>query len=351
MPGNLRVLLVDDNKDDYASIRNLLWESHAGQIEVEWVTNYAAALTVMAENHHDIYLLKYCLGAETGLDLLQSALAAHCQGPIIVLSDQNDRMIDVDVMQAGASDYLVKGELTATLLERSIRYALRQKQIQADLAEAQQRLLDSRENERAHLAHRLHEGPLQDLIGMRFYLGAVIDVVKDEQARDQLGFVQENLQSVIEAMRLLCVDLRPPALGPFGLEKAIRAAARRFHEQAPAIEVALDLDEDGQQLPERVRLALYRIFQQALSNVQRHSQASHVRISLRLLPYQVQLRIRDDGIGFTPPPNRVAFSRQGQVGLLEAAEHAAAIGGHLEVQSTPGNGALVMVHAPLPAEG
>ncbi len=350
MSNPLRILLVEGNEEEFLLTRELLCNWSLSPLDLQWVNSAEAALAVMKRNQHDIYLLNEQIGAEDGLALLRSSLAQGCQGPVILLTSQDNRTIDLKAMQAGAVDYLIKGELTAALLERTIRYALQQKQIRAEAIETRQRLTDSREAERLRLAQRLHEGPLQDLIGLRFHLGVLLGGLTDEAAQNQLTFVQGGLQTVIESVRSFCVDLRPPALGPFGLEKAIRAHVRRFQSQFPHLNIMLDLDADEQRLSERMRLAFYRIFQQALDNVARHAQATNVRVSLRLTAEQVQLKVIDDGLGFTPPHHWIDFARTGRIGLLDAIERAEAIGGRLKVTSAPGAGTLIQVTAnrPLP---
>lgn len=345
MSDQLRILLVEDDEDDYILTKELLGEWRMTPIDLQWVTTFETALVEMKRNQHDIYLLDYRLGTENGLELLRTGMAQGCKGPIIFLTGQDDRAVDLEVMEAGAVDYLVKSEITAPLLERSIRYALQQKRARAESIETHQRLTDSREVERLRLAQRLHEGPLQDLIGLRFHLGLVLSTIQEEMAKSQLTFVQDNLQTVIESVRSFCVDLRPPALGPFGLEKAIRAHVRRFQAQFPQINLMMELDEDEQRLPEQIRLALYRIFQQVLDNVARHAQANNVRISFRLSPEEIQLKVIDDGLGFTLPRQWIDFAREGRIGLLDAIERAEAIGGRLEVNSAPGAGTFIVVTA------
>lgn len=345
MNNPLRILLVEDDEEEFLLTRELLRSWSLSPLDLEWVTTTTAALVVMRRNQHDIYLLNEQIGAEDGLELLRTSLAHGCQGPIILLTNQDNRAMDLEAMQAGAVDYLIKGELTATLLERALRYALQQKRVRAEALETRQRLTDRREAERLRLAQRLHEGPLQDLIGLRFHLGALLGGLTDEATKKQLTFVQGSLQTVIESVRSFCVDLRPPALGPFGLEKAIRAHTLRFQTQFPQLNIMLDLDADEQRLSERTRLAFYRIFQQLLDNVVRHAQAANVRVSLRLTAEQVQLKVIDDGLGFTPPQHWIDFAREGRIGLLDATERAEAIGGRLEVTSTPGAGTLILVIA------
>ena len=120
----IRVLLVEDDEDDYIVTRDLLAESRDREYELEWVSDHDAALDVIARGAHDIYLLDYRLGEGSGLDLLKGAQARGCDLPMILLTGQADRAVDVEAMEAGAADYLVKGEINGALLERSIRYAI-----------------------------------------------------------------------------------------------------------------------------------------------------------------------------------------------------------------------------------
>ncbi|HEY9833658.1 MAG TPA: response regulator [Stenomitos sp.] len=137
----VRVLLVDDDEDDYILTRDLLSESQGIRFEVEWVSDWDCALEVMGQNQHDIYLLDYRLGEQNGLQLLQQAVAQGCRAPMILLTGQGDREIDIEAMKAGAADYLDKSQLRAPLLERSIRYAIERKRAEQKIRE-QAALLD-----------------------------------------------------------------------------------------------------------------------------------------------------------------------------------------------------------------
>ncbi|MGQ4649451.1 response regulator [Lyngbya aestuarii] len=137
----VRVLLVDDDEDDYILTRDLLSESKGAFFELEWVASYEQALGVIAQNQHDVYLLDYRLGEHNGLELLGKAIAAGCKEPIILLTGLGDHEIDIEAMKAGAADYLDKSQLRAPLLERSIRYAIERKRAEQKIRE-QAALLD-----------------------------------------------------------------------------------------------------------------------------------------------------------------------------------------------------------------
>ncbi len=135
----IRVLMVDDDEDDFVIIQSLLAQVKIAQYDVEWAAAYAAALRAIEDRRHDVYLVDYRLGLYDGLDLLREGLARNGSAPFILLTGQGDYETDLAAMQVGAADYLVKGELTASLLERAIRYALERRRAAAALGESEAR--------------------------------------------------------------------------------------------------------------------------------------------------------------------------------------------------------------------
>lgn len=220
------------------------------------------------------------------------------------------------------------------------------KQMESDLVELQSRLIEGREVERSRLAQDLHDGPLQNLYGLSYYLSAFLLDLPEGIELELIQDAQDMLNQVAGTLRKICGELRPPTLIPFGLEKAIRSHAEAFQVVYPELRVELDLSPDELLLPERVRLGLYRIYQQALDNVVHHSKASKVRIRFRLDAEQILLEIKDNGRGFISPPRWIDLARKGQLGLVDAARRAEAIGGYLSVEAAPGQGAMVQVIVP-----
>ncbi|MEK6776410.1 MAG: EAL domain-containing protein [bacterium] len=120
----LKILIVDDDEDDYVMTRDLLSEVHGSRFKLDWETSYESALNTLGSNNHDVCLMDYRLGEHNGLQLLNEAIAKGCRVPIIMMTGQGDQAIDMEAMKAGAEDYLVKGTIQASMLERSIRYAI-----------------------------------------------------------------------------------------------------------------------------------------------------------------------------------------------------------------------------------
>jgi two-component system, cell cycle sensor histidine kinase and response regulator CckA len=122
--GAVRVLLVDDDEDDFVLARDLISQIGGRHYHLNWVDNYEAALAAIQRREHDVCLLDYRLGARTGLELLYESQSFSARPPVILLTGQGDHEIDLQAMQAGAADYLIKGQLTGDKLERAIRYAI-----------------------------------------------------------------------------------------------------------------------------------------------------------------------------------------------------------------------------------
>ncbi len=120
-----RILLVDDDEDDYIITQDILSEIEGDPFNLDWVATYKAALEAIARNQHDLYLIDYRLGAHDGLELLRKVVAQGCQMPIILLTGLKDEKVGAEAMQAGAVDYLVKDQIEASSLAHSIRQAIR----------------------------------------------------------------------------------------------------------------------------------------------------------------------------------------------------------------------------------
>ena len=121
------VLLIDDDEDDFMIVREMLLSLESlesSRLDLQWVETYEAGMEAIEREAYDVYVVDYRLGERTGLDLLRQALAQGCEAPFILLTGQGDQQVDLAAMEAGAADYLVKGQVDGALLNRSIRYAL-----------------------------------------------------------------------------------------------------------------------------------------------------------------------------------------------------------------------------------
>jgi diguanylate cyclase (GGDEF)-like protein/PAS domain S-box-containing protein len=135
----LRILLVEDDEDDFVLTRSMLQAQHRASYEVDWEPTYSSALSAIRTGRHDLYLVDYRLGERNGLDLVREAWKSDPPAPVIMLTGQDDYEIDLQATELGVTDYLVKGTLDAPGLERTIRYAVRQHQATVDLRRSEER--------------------------------------------------------------------------------------------------------------------------------------------------------------------------------------------------------------------
>ncbi len=130
---NFRVLLIEDDEDDYLLIKSLLSEAHSAIYHLDWARNYEQGLSSLCGAGYDACLLDYFLGARNGLELLRETIDSGCAVPIILLTGQGNENLDMEALRAGAADYLVKDLVGSELLERSIRYSIAHKRTETNL--------------------------------------------------------------------------------------------------------------------------------------------------------------------------------------------------------------------------
>ncbi len=204
------------------------------------------------------------------------------------------------------------------------------------------------EEERRRLARELHDDTIQALIALnqRVQL-AQLKLEPGCETQASLEEIHRLTENTIQGVRRLTRALRPLYLEDLGLIAALEMLARET-ESTGNLQVAFWQTGPSKRLPAEEELALYRIAQEALSNVIRHAQARQAELTLRFEPEQVVLVVQDDGQGFEPPDNPAEFALGGHFGLLGIHERAELIGARLEIQSAPGRGTRLLVVLPRP---
>lgn len=210
------------------------------------------------------------------------------------------------------------------------------------LALTQQKLIRSREDERARLSRDLHDGPLQMLIGMNLQTGLLLKKTENLQA---LVDIRQEILDLISELRGVCAELRPPMLDTLGLPAALRSLAEDWSAQH-GVPVQLQLPSPSRaldELPAELNVNLYRVAQETLANIARHADASQVQLQLDYKAGNVVLSISDDGIGFTLPDDINTLAINGHFGLVGLRERVKLINGDLKIQSNPGGGTCLQV--------
>jgi len=135
----LKILLIDDDERDYVLTGHLLGKIEGGSFDLEWESTYTGAIEIIKACRHDIYLIDYKLGKHSGVDLVRLVVESDRRAPVIMLTGQGERRIDIEATKAGADDYLVKGTITPAEIERSIRHAIDRKRGAEELRQSEER--------------------------------------------------------------------------------------------------------------------------------------------------------------------------------------------------------------------
>ncbi|HEY6637876.1 MAG TPA: PAS domain S-box protein [Solirubrobacterales bacterium] len=206
-----------------------------------------------------------------------------------------------------------------------------------------QNTIDAAEQERGRWARELHDETLQSLAVLRMRLASALREDSPDDLHETGQEAVEQIDDEIVKLRRLITELRPASLDTIGLEAALNALAQQ-HQQASEIQIdcEFELSREAEERPAPLlETAVYRLVQEALNNVSKHSQAQRAELKVRELPSQIEIEISDDGLGFEPNLVREGF------GLVGMRERATLLGGTLRVDSTPGSGTTISADIPL----
>jgi len=234
------------------------------------------------------------------------------------------------------------------LLVEELRSQLKETESSHRILEQMHRqLLIGREEERKRLSRDLHDGPVQQLIAFRYQLHECMAQISGPDLNRTLNELRDDTSALLDELRSLCSKLRPPVLDSFGLASAIRAHSEEIScRHGPKIQLMLDDDRDWQ-LPEEVAVSLFRVHQEALSNVIRHANASQIVIRLYRAGSKVTIEIQDDGSGFVVPDSMDLFAAEGHFGLLGIRERIELLKGEFELASQSGDSTMLRVRVPI----
>lgn len=204
-------------------------------------------------------------------------------------------------------------------------------------------ILAAQEEERQRIARDLHDDTMQALAALNVRARLIERGVDIEAMRAGVEEIRAGIAQTLHDLRRLAYDLRPTALDDLGLTAALAGLTSDFAART-GVALQTNLDTPEQRLPAPAEVVLYRIAQEALSNVARHAQATHVRVELAIGPETIRLTIADNGRGFVADRRRA--SREGGLGLLGMEERMQALRGQLVIDSAEGEGTTVSVGLP-----
>ncbi len=297
--------------------------------------------------------------------------------PVIFMTALTNPADKVRGFEVGAVDYVTKPlgqeevlaritthlrlrELALTLQEQTRQIEARTQVEKARLFQAvgQQReqlralthkLTDVQETERKQLARELHDelGQMLTAISMNLaYIEKELDIDSNTAVKQRLRETGELVDQTLDQIRELSLNLRPPMLDDLGLIPTVRWYTQRYADRGN-IHVQFELPELEDRLNPNVETALYRVLQEALTNVARHAKATHVLLRIRRTPTEVVGYVEDDGIGFDVAATMDFENNQVGAGLLGMRERITLLGGTLSISSEPNEGTQIYFSVPL----
>lgn len=230
-----------------------------------------------------------------------------------------------------------------------VRDVTREKRMQENLEYYVQEITTAQEEERKRVARELHDETAQSVMVLSHRLDALISRPRRmslQALREELEDLQALSDDILQSLRRCAQDLRPRILDDLGLMAAVEWLAESLGN-SQGIDARVEVEGPLPSLSPQQQLLLFRIVQEALSNIRRHAHASKVTITLKSMPTRIELAVRDDGEGFELPEMIGDYASRGRLGLAGMQERARLLGGVLTVQSAPGKGTTVAITVPL----
>ena len=245
------------------------------------------------------------------------------------------------------SSSLIRSDGEPVGFQHIARDVTRDKQMQDNLRYYLEQTAKAQEEERKRISRELHDETIQSLVVLSRQLDDITSSDKglSKQSRTHLQELWQQTDQIIKGVRRLSQDLRPAALDSLGLLPAIEWLATDTAEYS-GIATKVNITGRERRIPEEIGLVLFRIAQEALRNVWRHSQASKAEINVEFAQDKTRITISDNGKGFSLPETISDLARDGKLGLAGMEERARLIGGTLKVQSRPGKGTSIAIELP-----
>ncbi|MBI3850670.1 MAG: response regulator [Verrucomicrobia bacterium] len=297
----------------------------------------------------DIVLSDFTLPEFDALEALHLLQAKRPDIPFILVTGNRSEEVAVACIKEGADDYILKASLRR--LPSSVLSALRKKAVEREKAAAEAKLrelprliLHAQEAERRRVARELHDSVNQLLSSVKFRIQSVeARLPKEDNALSaEVEKTRALLDKAMLEVRRISRNLRPSELDDLGLVAALRSLCTEFGERT-GIVVELVCPDTPQKLPADIELSIYRIAQEALTNVEKHAGARRVTVELACDDGGLRFRVRDDGRGFDQSVLSLGAAKDAGMGLMDIEERVRLVGGICSVESSPGAGTQLVV--------
>jgi signal transduction histidine kinase len=355
MSKEVHILMVEDDAADAELIKYALRDGGI-VFSLDRVDTERDFLHSLVQQTPDLILTDYALPLFDGFSALAIAQTKHPEIPFIFVTGTLGEEVVIETLKRGATDYVLKTRLTrlAPAVHRALQEAderAERKRAEAQLRESREQLralsvyLQSvREEERTRIAREVHDELGQALTGLKMdlvWLGSKLS--KDRKIlQEKTKIMSAGIDGIIQTIRRIATELRPGVLDDLGLAAAIEWQAHEFQVRT-GIQCSVTVAVNESPLDDHLNTAFFRIFQETLTNIMRHAQASRVEVQLKGEKDCLILEVKDYGRGISESE----ISGTKSLGLLGMRERAALLGGSFDITGIPGMGTCVKVMIPL----
>ncbi len=352
--GEYNILVIEDNPGDFALVEEFLLE----QIEsprIKSAKSYAEARDLLNDQFHgfDVILLDLSLPDKTGILLIQDILEVAAGAAVIVLTGYSDLSFGVKSLSLGVSDYILKDELSSLSLYKSLVYGIERRRIITALEESEKRarnfaqqLNNAVEEERKGIAREIHDEFGQQLSGLKMLLASLKRSTSlGSDAETTIEAMVSDLDNSILTLRRIASELRPVLIDKLGLFAAIEWLAGEFKKKT-GIGCDMYVDISQPTIGKMAEINVFRICQEAFTNIARHSGATNVTLKISNEDEGLFISIADNGKGMTEE----ALQKNLSMGLLNMKERANLIGAEIDIKSAPEKGTKIELKLGIHAE-
>ena len=339
---DLQIMVVEDNEGDWFLIKEYLSE-RCPEEGIIHCASLHAALSTLQERRFDIILLDLTLPDSFGNESIAQILAHSQEAPVIVLTGFEDRLFSMESLQSGVQDYLLKDEVTSALLFKSIHYSIERNKVRLHLIAEQRKkerditdaVIAALEKERFEISGELHDNINQLIIGSMMFVKMAEN--NPDKSKKYLADTHDLLKKAMQDIRSLSHRLAPPDLSGETLGEALSVLIARVGKFSDIQITTAWNDHVMRELPEKLALNVFRIVQEQLNNIIKHSGANEVKIAAKVEAGQFYLTIMDNGIGFDPEV------KKGGNGLTNIRTRASLFRGEVEIITAPGKGCILNI--------
>lgn len=362
----IKVLLVDDDEDDYLIIKQVFSRIPDSPFELDWCSQFENAKTLIDQKEHDIYLIDYRLAGQTGLELLEYAQPFKRSEPFILLTGVGDRQIEIRSMKLAAADYLVKGTINAELLARTLYYALERKQFEEQRVSALIKLNKAKDEFISLAAHQLRT----PATGVKQYLGMVLEGFVGDLTDSQKSILKKanesnerQLRIVTDLLKVAQVDagkvrLRKADVDVVSLINDVIKEQRETFVSRNQTVIFEPKTEDMQLYFDRDTIRM--VIENLIDNASKYSgENKTVTVKLNETDHDVEITIIDKGVGIKPEDQDRLFEKFSRIenplstqvggtglGLYWAKKIIDLHQGRVTFESTIGEGTMFTIHLP-----